>query len=169
MTLARRQRKARPIWTILVALLGACGIVAMPTWDGGVAADTERVVTSPQTGLAIDGIDPVAYFTDSKPLQGRPEYEYRHLGAVWRFRNDSNRVAFSQSPDVYTPRYGGYDPVAIARGVAVAGNPLLWVVSGQRLYLFFSNEAQMQFIADRAKIIADADTHWPAVAATLMQ
>jgi hypothetical protein len=136
---------------------------------GGVAAVTERVVTSPQTGLAIDGVDPVAYFTDSAVLAGRAEFEYRHLGAVWRFRNDGNRSAFAQSPDVYTPRYGGYDPVAMARGVAVAGNPRLWVVSGQRLYLFFSNEAQMQFIADRARFIADADARWPAVAATLMQ
>jgi hypothetical protein len=169
MTLARRQRKAQPVWTILVSFLGVCGFAAILTWDGGVAAITEQVVTSPQTGLAIDGIDPVAYFTDSKPLEGRAEFEYRHLGAVWRFRNGGNRAAFAQSPEVYTPRYGGYDPVAIARGVAVAGNPLLWVVSGQRLYLFFNNEAQMQFIADRPKITAEADARWPAVAATLMQ
>jgi hypothetical protein len=169
MTPARLQRKARPVWTILVSILGACGIAAVLTSDDGVAAVTERVVTSARTGLAIDGIDPVAYFTDSKPLEGRPEYEYRHLGAIWRFRNDGNRAAFAQSPDVYAPRYGGYDPVAIARGVAVAGNPLLWVVSGQRLYLFFSNEAQMQFIADHSRIAAEADAHWPAVAATLMQ
>lgn len=130
---------------------------------------TERVVTSPHTGLAIDGVDPVAYFTDAQPLIGRPEFEYRHQGAVWRFRNDGNKAAFAKSPDVYMPRYGGYDPVAVARGVAVAGNPLLWVVSGQRLYLFFSSAARAQFTANTDKIIAEADSRWPKVVSTLPQ
>ena len=169
MTPARRQRKARPVRVVLVAILAAAGIASLPSPREGAAAVTERVVVSPQTGLAIDGVDPVAYFTDAKPLEGRAEFELRHLGAVWRFRNAGNRAAFTQSPDIYMPRYGGYDPVAIARGVAVAGNPLLWAVSGQRLYLFFSERALKQFTADHDKIIAEADARWPALAATLMQ
>ena len=133
------------------------------------AAVTEQVVTSPQTGLAIDGIDPVAYFTDAQPLAGRPEFEYRHQGVIWRFRNDGNKAAFARSPEVYTPRYGGYDPVAVARGVAVAGNPLLWTVSGQRLYLFYSSAARAQFAADPAKIVAAAEARWPTVSGTLIR
>jgi hypothetical protein len=169
MTPARRQRKARPAWIVVAAALLASGLATILTSKYGDAAVTEQVVVSPQTGLAIDGIDPVAYFTDSRPIEGRPEFEFRHLGAVWRFRNDGNRAAFAQSPQVYTPRYGGYDPLAVARGIAVAGNPLLWVVSGQRLYLFFSDTAMKLFITDHDRIVAEADARWPAVAATLAQ
>jgi hypothetical protein len=148
-----------------VIAIGALALLSRP----GGAAVTEQVVTSPQTGLAIDGIDPVAYFTNGEPLAGRPEFEFRHQGVVWRFRNDGNKAAFARSPDIYTPRYGGYDPVAVARGIAVAGNPLLWTVSGQRLYLFYSTAARAQFSADLPKIVAEADARWPTVSATLLQ
>jgi hypothetical protein len=148
-------------------VLLALGMTLQPApW--GWAAITERVVTSPQTGLAIDGIDPVAYFTDAQALAGRADHEFRYQGAIWRFRNDGNKAAFARSPDVYMPRYGGYDPVAVARGVAVAGNPLLWVVSADRLYLFYSDSAQLQFIANRDKILPEAEARWPTVAATLI-
>jgi hypothetical protein len=171
MTSARRQRKARSAGVSLVgiAVAVAFAVAVLPPGREVGAALTEQVVTSPQTGLAIDGIDPVAYFTDSQPLAGRPEFEYRHLGVIWRFRNDGNKVAFARSPEIYTPRYGGYDPVAVARGVAVAGNPLLWIVNGQRLYLFYSDAARAQFVANPEKIIADAEARWPAVSATLTQ
>ena len=142
-------------------------LVLLPAPIG--AATTARIVNDWRTGLAIDGIDPVAYFTDSQPLLGRPEFEFRHQGVVWRFRNDGNRVAFAQNPDVYMPRYGGYDPVAVARGVAVAGNPLLWVVTHQRLYLFFSNAARAQFTTNSDRIVADAEAKWPGVAGTLVR
>jgi hypothetical protein len=56
-------------------------------------------------------------------------------GAVWRFRNEGNRAAFAEHPEVYLPRFGGYDAVAIARGVSVPGHPLFWTITGERLYL----------------------------------
>jgi hypothetical protein len=51
-------------------------------------------------------------------------------------RSDENRPAFIADPEVYRPRFGGYGPVGLARGVAVAGNPRLWHISERRLYLF---------------------------------
>lgn len=145
--------------------MGAILLRSMPVG----AAVTARVVSDWHTGLAIDGIDPVAYFTEGQPLLGRPEYELRYEGVVWRFRNDGNRAAFAQNPEVYMPGYGGYDPVAIARGVAVAGNPLLWVVSRQRLYLFFSTAARTQFISDSDKVLAAAAANWPQLEGTLVR
>jgi len=168
MTSARRRRRTRSVRTAFAGLALASFAAALLASPPGGTATTERVVTSPQTGLAIDGIDPVAYFTDAQPLPGRPEFEYRHHGVVWRFRNDGNKAAFARAPDVYAPRYGGYDPVAVARGVAVAGNPLLWIVSEQRLYLFYSSAARAAFVANRDKIVAEAEARWPGVAATLI-
>ena len=100
------------------------------------------------TGLAISGFDPVAYFTDGAPTPGKGEFEYRWAGAVWRFRNEGNRSAFIADPDVYMPRFGGYDPVGVARGVGVPGDPQIWLVTGERLYLFYTPAAREAFAGD---------------------
>jgi hypothetical protein len=125
------------------------------------------VVADSKTGLAINGFDPVAYFTDAAPKAGRADMEYRTGDVVWRFRNEGNRAAFAEYPNVYAPQFGGYDPVAIARGVSVAGHPLFWLVTGQRLYLFYSREARAEFAARPQVILALAEQRWPEVQGTL--
>jgi hypothetical protein len=170
MTAARQERKPRHS--------GAIGMAGVGLWLllGGVAAGlgasdpaiTERVVVNRFTGLAIDGFDPVAYFVDSAAAAGRPEFELRAGGATWQFRNEGNRAAFAANPDVYKPRFGGYDPVALARGAATAGNPYLWLIARDRLYLFYNNEAREAFAADPENAIAAAERNWPAVQNTLI-
>jgi hypothetical protein len=131
------------------------------------AAAVQPVVVNAQTGLAISGFDPVAYFTDKQPRFGRPELELRLGGAVWRFSNSGNLAAFKEHPEIYGPRFGGYDPVAVARGASVPGHPLFWAVTAERLYLFYSAEARAKFLADPGRIIAAAERKWPAIARTL--
>ena len=134
-----------------------------------LAATTERIITDRHTGLAIDGYDPVAYFADGTATPGVPDFEHRSSGVVWRFRNQGDRDAFIQDPDVYMPAYGGYDPIAIARGVALGGNPTVWLIADDRLFLFYRPEDRAAFAADSARAIADADARWPEVSATLVQ
>src|SRR4249919_2380506 len=97
------------------------------------AATTERIVMDPNRGLALSGFDPVAYFTDAKPLMGRGDLEMSYAGATWRFRNEGNLAAFAANPEVYLPVFGGYDPVAVTRGVARPGHPRIWLISDERL------------------------------------
>jgi hypothetical protein len=133
------------------------------------AATTERVVVDRHTGLAIYGIDPVGYFTNRKPTAGRENFELRHAGAVWRFENEGNKAAFAADPDVYMPRFGGYDPVGVSRGVATPGNPALWLVSDQRLYLFYTAEARTAFLANSRDVIAGAQARWAGVQGELAE
>ena len=151
MTAARQERKSRRAGGDLGGIVGLAdglsavfGLVPRPIG----AATTERVVINRYTGLAIDGFDPVAYFVDAAPKIGRAELELRYAGATWRFRNEGNRAAFAADPDVYMPRFGGYDPIAVARGAATPGHPELWLIAGKRLYLFYSAEARAAFIAN---------------------
>src|SRR5205807_326568 len=100
MTAARRQRKrmigqAALGLGLAIAGLAAVGLVPVR------AATTERVVVDLHTGLALYGFDPVAYFTDAKPVAGRPDFELWLAGATWRFRNEGNRAAFADHPEVY--------------------------------------------------------------------
>jgi hypothetical protein len=160
MAVARRQRKSgiffAAIALVATALIGGF----MPRVS---AATTERIVVNRHSGLAIDGYDPVAYFTDGAARPGQGEHEWRFAGAVWRFRSAGNRGAFIDDPDFYMPRFGGYDPVGVARGIALAGDPRLWLLADNRLYLFFSTDNKALFAADRTAKRAEAERSWPAV------
>jgi YHS domain-containing protein len=131
------------------------------------AGTEDRIVVNSNTGLAISGFDPVAYFTEGTAAIGRPETELNLAGTIWRFRNEGNRAAFADHPEVYTPGFGGYDPVAIARGTSVPGHPQFWAVTGGRLYLFYSDAARAAFVADPGRLIEAAERKWPDVARTI--
>jgi YHS domain-containing protein len=111
----------------------------------------------------------VAYFTDSQPVPGRADHELTDEGAVWRFRNEGNRASFAAHPEIYGPQFGGYDPVDVARGVAYAGNPRIWLIAGQRLYLFGREESRDAFAAAPANFVAEARKRWRRVQDTLAQ
>ena len=133
------------------------------------ATTTERVVINRYSGLAIEGFDPVAYFVDARPLIGRPEFEAAEAGVVWRFRNEGNRASFVAHPDIYGPRFGGYDPFDLARGITYAGNPRFWLISGERLYLFGREDNRDAFAADPARFLRTATVLWPVLEQNLAQ
>ncbi len=145
----------------------ACAVALLAAAPQAGAGLTERIVVDWHTGLAISGYDPVAFFTDGKPMSGSPDLELRYDGVVWRFCNVGNRAAFAERPDVYEPQFGGYDPVHIARGVAVAGNPDFWVIADERLFLFYDGTQRDKFAADPARFIAAARRLWPVLLRTL--
>ncbi len=166
MSAQRRQRKpgGAAFWAQVgfVLLL----FLASPSLPTSQASTTERIVVDPNRGLALSGFDPVAYFTDEKPLMGHDDLELSFAGTTWRFRNEGNRAAFAQNPEVYLPMFGGYDPVAVARGVATPGHPQIWLVRGERLYLFYDAEARKVF-STTPGIAAEAEKKWPDVLLTI--
>ena len=131
------------------------------------AASTERIVVDRHAGLAIGGYDPRGL------LHGR-QAEGREPGAriALRWRNlallqRGNRAAFAAQPEVYVPQFGAYDPVGVARGVAVAGNPDLGLISGEPLFLFYDHVRLERFAAGPERVIAAAGRKWPDISRTL--
>ncbi|WP_079538364.1 YHS domain-containing (seleno)protein [Bradyrhizobium lablabi] len=153
----------------LISVLSALVWLSLAAPHAAEAATTERVVMNRFTGLAIEGFDPVAYFVDQSPERGLPDYEASQAGAVWRFRNEGNRASFVAHPEIYGPQFGGYDPIDLARGVTVAGNPRFWLISGQRLYLFSRDDNRDAFAADPERGQREAKSHWPAAEQDLAQ
>jgi hypothetical protein len=127
------------------------------------AATTELIVINRHTGLAISGFDPVAYFTDGVAKPGRAGFEMSWSGAVWRFANEGNLAAFAADPEIYRPQFGGYDPVAIARGASTPGHPQIFLLADKRLYLFYNPEARDAFAADPDKVRREAEDNWAEV------
>ena len=165
MTAARRQGKSRREMMFFLGLAGFA--LAFPGFGPSRAATTERVVSDPSSGLALSGFDPVGYFVDAAPQLGSPDLELSFAGVVWRFRNEGNRAAFVLNPEVYMPRFGGYDPVAVARGASAPGHAEVWVIAEERLYLFFNTAARDAFVDDPGSAIGAAERGWPAVLRTL--
>jgi YHS domain-containing protein len=166
-TLAKRKPCIRP--AMRLAMLA--GMLA-GGWMGIFhlhAATTERVVTDYHTGLAISGFDPVGYFTHSKAMVGRADIETRYAGATWRFINEGNRAAFVDHPEVYLPVFGGYDPTGVARGIAVAGHPAVWLIANKRLYLFHTAQTREAFLVEPERLIELAKKAWPEVESALVQ
>ncbi len=154
---------------LLAGLLLASLAVAGFSGSAARAATTERVVVNRFTGLAIEGYDPVAYFVDARPEIGLQDFEASQAGAVWRFRNEGNRASFVAHPEIYGPQFGGYDPVDLARGVTVAGNPRFFQIAGQRLYLFSREENRDSFAAEAARVLREANARWPQLEQDLAQ
>jgi hypothetical protein len=149
--------------------MAAVLVVGWP-WVAPVdASTTERLVVDRHSGLAIDGFDPLAYFVDGCPVLGSADHEYVYEGAVWRFANEGNRAAFIDRPDIYRPRFGGYDPTALLRGVAVPGNPTLWLIADGRLYLFADEAGRASFRGDAEGASREAALRWPDVERSLPQ
>jgi hypothetical protein len=168
MTPARQERKSRCFRAFLTAFLGTWtlgGLIATATG----AATTEWVVVNRYTGLAIDGFDPVAHLVDATPKQGRAGLELRSGGATWRFQNEGNRSVFAGAPEIYAPRFGGHDPMAVARGAATPGHPELWLIAEQRLYLFYSAEARAAFACNPENAVEAAERNWPEMQPTLVR
>ena len=81
------------------------------------------------SGLALKGYDPVAYFTEKKPLKGKVEFTAQHEGATYRFASAANRDAFAAAPQQYAPQYGGYCAFGVAGGYKAPIEPDAWTVA----------------------------------------
>jgi hypothetical protein len=91
-----------------------------------------------ESPLAIQGFDPVAYFTDGKPTRGTPEYEYQWDEHRYRFASAEHRDLFKADPVHYAPQFGNYCAMALALGKIVVANPENWLISDNKLYVFGS-------------------------------
>lgn len=143
----------------LFAALSAMAIltlIAAPAW----AADP---VYSDWLGKAIKGYDPVAYFTEGKPVEGSSDFTAEFDGATWYFASAQNRDAFVADPDKYAPQYGGYCAYAVANGSTAKIDPEAWSVVDGKLYLNYSLSVRDRWTARQAEYIAAADRNWPGV------
>lgn len=148
------------VWIMIFCCLFTAGPIA-------AASIVTIIVTDPLTGVAIDGFDPVSYFTEPTPLEGKPDYEYYWSGVPWYFATAANRDVFIGHPEVYAPRFGGHGAMSLARGFLSDGNPRIYVIHRQQLYLFYSAGNRDAFMLAPEQAIADAEANWPALEAGL--
>jgi hypothetical protein len=116
-----------------------------------------------RNGLAIDGYDPVSYFTDMKPVKGSPEFRVEFQGLTFQFISASHRDAFAANPDRFVPQYGGYCAYGMAKGYKASIDPAVFTVVGDKLYLNYSETVRSQWLSDIPGYVRKADANWPEV------
>lgn len=115
--------------------------------------------------LAVDGYDPVAYFTQGKPVEGSKQHALEWNGATWRFASAENRAAFEKEPAKYAPQYGGYCAWAVSQGYTADADPEAWTIVDGKLYLNYNHEVMGTWKKDVPGNIAKADVNWPKLVA----
>lgn len=138
------------------------GLLAATPWLARPAMAESPAVFS-ETGLAIRGIDPVAYFTDQAPVAGDPAHMLMWKGAVWQFASASNLQMFEMNPDAFAPQYGGYCAYALAQGALASTDPAAWTIHNERLYLNYSVDVRGLWQKDIPGNVTKADALWPAI------
>ena len=115
-------------------------------------------------GKAIQGYDPVAYFTDSKPVEGNGATTYKWKGTTWQFSSVANRDAFIAMPERYAPQYGGHCAWAVSQGYTAGTDPDAWKIVDGKLYLNYSKSIQRRWVTGgTAKLIKAGDKNWPTL------
>ncbi|TNJ48649.1 YHS domain-containing (seleno)protein [Phaeobacter sp. B1627] len=109
---------------------------------GGAALAGEQYVD--ETGFAVSGYDVVAYralpqapvgHAQPAAVPGQADITATHNGATFAFASEENRAAFLEDPDYYLPQYDGHCAYGVAKGGKVPGNPNLWRIVDDKLYL----------------------------------
>ena len=117
------------------------------------------------SGLALKGYDPVAYFSEKKPVRGKPEFTATHEGTTYRFASATNRDAFAAAPAKYAPQYGGYCAYGMASGYKAPIEPDAWTVVDGKLYLNYNQSVRSRWAGDVPGYVRKADANWPTVRA----
>lgn len=143
--------------TITGALLSvAFSILATATYAGA----KENVDKS---GTALQGYDPVAFFTDGRPVLGKEEFHSTYHDVTYRFASAEHQQVFEKNPAMYEPQFGGYCAYGVSKGhLAPVKVDAFQIVNG-RLLMQYDSEVKKEFNKDQTGNLEAADKNWPTV------
>jgi YHS domain-containing protein len=103
-------------------LASALSVAASQALLGSAQAGEQYV---DESGYAIGGYDPVAYFDlkqaplgerQPEAVPGKAAITADYNGATWAFASEANRTTFLADPEKYAPLYDGHCAYGIAQG-----------------------------------------------------
>lgn len=114
-----------------------------------------------EDGVALQGHDPVAFFTDGKPVMGEPIYRTAFKGAVYQFASVEHKRMFDADPAKYEPQFGGYCGYAASiNKVSPISVDYFEIIDG-RLVLQHNQKAWDLWHKDVRGNLVKADANWP--------
>ncbi|MGQ0564814.1 MAG: YHS domain-containing (seleno)protein [Gemmobacter sp.] len=155
-------------WQKSAQVVHRLGAVLAACWLSLGFAMAEPAVNMMPDGVAVDGFDVVAYFTESAPREGVAEHTVRYLDADWRFATAEHAALFAADPARYAPQGNGYCSFAVSEGYTAEVDVIDgWAVIDGKLYLNWDRAVRDQFVAEQAARVAAVAAKWPTVLAGL--
>lgn len=155
----RNTRRSLLLWLIAVLPLSAAVTTNVHAYDEASISD----VNVDAAGVALDGYDPVAYFTAGAPTPGKAGYQANHRGATYRFASAAHLAQFKADPDRYVPQFGGFCAMGVALEKKLDGDPQAWRIVDGKLYLNLNKDVQKKWLEDVPGHLAEADQTWPSI------
>ena len=144
----------------LIYTVATIAVVALVASTAG-AGDLVNVAGA--SGIALDGYDPVAFFTDGKPTPGDPGVTSTYKGANYLFASTAHKTQFDANPEKYIPQFGGYCAYGAALGGLFPVDISTWQVRNGKLYLNLNPAISAEVNKDPAAFIAKAEKNWPGL------
>jgi YHS domain-containing protein len=151
--------------------IAAAAVVAGMVGSLDVLGQVRAVAQTPAGGerIALKGYDPVAYFTLSTPTPGMAEYDYVYDGVRYFFANARHRDLFKANPEKYAPQFGGNCANNMANGQRRESDPTVWVIIGDKLYVFAGTAGADRFRKDAETAALKAAANWKTLKDTPSQ
>jgi len=124
---------------------------------------SQTVKFSGNNGVAINGFDPVAYFTLQKALEGNSNYSYEWSGSIWKFVSKDNLNLFQANPEKYAPQFGGYCAYGCSEKHLSPTDPKAFTIINDKLYLNYNQKVKEVWIKDTANRIQTANQYWKSI------
>ncbi|HWR14711.1 MAG TPA: YHS domain-containing (seleno)protein [Terriglobales bacterium] len=140
--------------TVLLTLVLALTVSAMAQ---------KKLINVDKNGLALQGYDPVAYFTVNQPLKGSPSFQSQYNGATYYFFSAANKAAFDANPAKYEPQFGGFCAYAVSQGHTAKIEPDAFKIQDGRLLLQYDKSVREKFNKDANGNLKRADQNWPGL------
>jgi|SRR5579859_6901987 len=126
-------------------------------------AQTKTLLNLDDNGVAIQGYDPVAFFTDNKPVKGDPQILAKRDGAIYYFASKDHRDLFLKDPAKYEPVFGGYCAYGVCKDKLVEIDVNAFQIVDDKLFLQYSKSVRDKFNADQKGNLAKANANWPGL------
>lgn len=127
------------------------------------AVAEKRLINVDKNGLALKGYDPVAYFTENRPVKGDAKFQSTFNGATYYFASAANKKTFEADPKKYEPQFGGFCAYAASQGHTAKIEPDAFEVLNGRLLLQYDRSVRDLFNKDQQGNLAKADRNWPSI------
>ena len=117
-------------------------------------------ISKTNKGVAIKGFDTTAYFERSVPAIGAAANVVEWKGAKWQFVTAQEAAMFKADPTAFAPQFGGHCTRAMSIRKVVPGDPKVWRIREDKLYLFYAPVGRDLFDKGEDAMIAKAQAYW---------
>jgi YHS domain-containing protein len=143
------------------AFAGDDGLLAQAAAPSEKKAAPKPKVNVDQSGVILNGYDPVAYIKQNRPVKGDPKFSSTYRTAIYHFASAADKAAFDKNPAKYVPQYGGFCAESMSRGKLESHiDPNVFFVYKGKLYVCSNAKGAKRFLSKPEVNIQKANKNW---------